>query len=188
MNFSLLVLDNFVPQPETLRELALGLKYRSYEFDGHSYDGVGVGFDPCICGLVEKAVGFKIKKRLDFFRLGMNGVRMSGFIHADQNCGEFAGVLYLNLPRQQYGGTSFWRHRQFGISEMPDKMSAEDLEELKEDSLHEKKWELDAHVEMRFGRFITYPTKKFHSRYPNEIEAATKEEGRLIYAIFFDRA
>jgi Family of unknown function (DUF6445) len=38
--------------------------------------------------------------------------------HCDGFC-EFAGVIYLNLPEQVAGGTSFWRHRSTGLPGIP---------------------------------------------------------------------
>jgi hypothetical protein len=186
-DFTLLVKDHFTTRPNDIRKGALMLDYQVRNHDGVDYDGVGIGPDPGIKPLIEDAVGFTIKQRLLFFRLGMTGIKTAGYIHCDQNCGQYAGVLYLNLPHQRYGGTSFWRHKEFEISEMPDNANDVAVATLRNDSLDESKWERDGHVEMRFNRFVTYPARRFHSRYPNVIEAATKEEGRLILAVMYDR-
>ena len=59
---------------------------------------------------------------------------------------------------------------------------------LHEDGMDDSKWEIETKVGMQFNRFITYPTRMFHSRYPNHIDAEKKEDGRLVWACFYDLA
>lgn len=187
---SLTIADNFAKNPLVIRREALALNYQAKVHAGHRYHGIGLGYDPDLAKLVAEAMGFKIKMRMAFFRLGMTGIPMSGFIHADQveSCGEYAGVLYLNLPHQKFGGTAFWKHNETGFCVCPKSLTVDDAQAFADDGLDESKWTQELFVPMKFNRFIAYRSQLFHSRYPNTVEADTAEEGRLVWVCFFDRA
>ena len=111
------------------------------------------------------------------------------YIHADIDCGAWAGVLYLNTPEQRFGGTAFWRHIETGWDGMMNGSIAPDVaRQIASDGKDDSMWELTTKVGMEFNRFITYPTWLFHSRYPNHIEAPDVASGRLVWCCFYDLA
>lgn len=188
---TLIVVDDFAPEVDAVRKRALELPYETMEHHGNKYAGVGYGYDPQIEQLIAQVVGFHVKIGFGFFRLGMTGTKQTGYIHSDNCESEFAGVWYLNLPHQKHGGTAFWKHRATQVSEAPINgvgLSAEDRQQMLGDTWDESKWEMEMIVRMKYNRFIAYPSRCFHSRYPNNVQAKTKDEGRLVYATFFDRA
>lgn len=185
---TLIVVDDFAPDVDAIRKRALELRYGPVEHDGHSYNGVGVGYDPLIEQLIAQVMGFPVKIRIGFFRLGIASTKQTTFIHSDNGESEFAGVLYLNLPHQQHGGTAFWKHLSTDATEVPEDLPALLRQQLVSEGLDEDKWGMEMMVGMKYNRFIAYQSACFHSRYPNHCEAKTKDEGRLVYATFFDRA
>lgn len=185
MNAALMVVDDFAHNAEEIREKALELPYDAMEHGGVIYPGIGIGYDPRITVQVERAVGFPVAIRLGFFRIGMRDIRMNTYIHADNAESEFAGVLHLS--KSPVGGTAFWKHRQSGVTEAPNDLGFIDADALAADGFYESKWEMESKVGARFNRFVCYPARCFHSRYPNQCDAETKQDGRLVYAAFFDR-
>lgn len=184
---AMIVADDFTPNPMRIRKMATSLSFGAVNHCGHVYEGVGMGDDPRLEPLIESLVGFPVAIKMGFFRLGMAGMKMNTFIHADNMGAQFAGVLYLNLPEQRLGGTSFWRHNRTGWHETPKDLDAATAKQLASDGLDEFKWTRESHVAMRLNRFLTYPANLFHSRYPNDCNGASVEEGRLVYATFYDR-
>jgi hypothetical protein len=143
---------------------------------------------------IEAVVGYQIVPRLSCFRLNLAGELPHSWVHSDDICAEYASVLYLNLPEQCAGGTAFWTHAG-GMSRL---LSAAELRacDIEESSYHAwmttewknlSRWQQSGFVPMQFGRFITYRTSYFHSRYPFEGFGKTAADGRLIWVCFYDR-
>lgn len=185
----LIVTDNFTDDPGDIRREALRLNFNPTEWNGAVYHGVGLGYTPPLQRQIEQLIGGPIRINLAFFRAGTSTMRPTTDIHADIDCGQYAGVLYLNLPNQKFGGTGFWTHRELGWDEIPDGtvITKELADKLNSDGNDVSKWELNSIVGMKFNRFVTYPTRRFHSRYPNHVEAPDVENGRLIWAVMYDR-
>lgn len=111
---------------------------------------------------------------------------------------DLAGLVYLNLPEQCHGGTSFYRHRQTGLECCP-KTTAEVMAVLGEpksptsdeeaaalwqrlyDRLYQQQpgpieyvrestdsWELTRLVEMKYNRAVFYDSQLFHSNYTRD--------------------
>lgn len=172
-----------------LRRRALLSDFQTREYQGGQFKGVGITNQPQ--GMEERIGGLlhsRIKIAGSLFRTGMIGNPPSTYIHADPNHAEYAGVLYLNLPEQCRGGTAFWKHRALNLSEMPMDRPPEFYDNLLVDGQDESKWEMIGLVGMKFNRFIVYPTKQFHSQYPQPCWGDSVESGRLIWTTFFDIA
>lgn len=183
-----IVADGFAAEPWGIRTNALGLDYSgSKEFDGHPYKGVGLGYTPNLKTKIERLVGFEIEIKLAFFRSGAKQFPLTTYIHADRNCGQFAGILYLNPGPEKFSGTAFWKHRSTGLRVLPASLSDADAKQWDDDGQDESKWELLSVVENQFNRFVCYPTKLFHSRYPNEQSHESIQDARLVWVVFFDR-
>ncbi len=180
------IFDDFAQRPEIVRELALKHGFESVPFKGHVYHGIGRGYDPMLFERIAQAIG-PIEPCMQFFRIGKSDVPLTTYIHADVNCGDLAAVLYLN-PQSEHGGTAFWRHRELGIEAIPNPghITPEFAERINADGNVDALWEQTLFVPMRWNRLIVYPTKLFHSRYPNAVEAATAEAGRLVWCGFFN--
>lgn len=197
MDLTLRVADNFAPNAEELREKLLATEFGTETGpDGADYTGICLEHTPDLSNEMSELMGFKIKESFSFFRINYTLEVMDQFVHSDRICGEYAGVLYLNPPDQCFGGTAFWRHKQCGWDAMPTDEELGDRsvdiplfkEEMNEEWLRKEPWDMAGFVGMKFNRFITYPTKMFHSRYPHEAFGDKKSNARLIWAVFYDRA
>lgn len=184
----LLSVDNFAHEAMEIRERALAAGFGPFAYKGCRWEGVGLCPAPDMAPFISAAIGESVTVRLAFFRLGMAGIPMSTFIHADNTEAEFAGVLHLSDPKIDHGGTAFWRHKGTGWREAPTVLDEDIAAMLAIDGQDETKWDRESCVEAKFNRFVTYPARCFHSRYPNQCDAPTKEEGRLVLACFYDRA
>jgi hypothetical protein len=131
--------------------------------------------------------------------------------HFDNFC-DYAGVVYLNLPEQCSGGTSFWRHRQTGLQAAPRQGSAaydalslalgdDDESRLMGRLMREglaaasrgyptestAAWELLTVIPMRYNRCIVYDARLFHSLHIEEASfGVSLDERRLTQNLFFD--
>jgi hypothetical protein len=117
--------------------------------------------------------------------------------HADSHS-SLAGLVYLNLPDQCRGGTSFYRHRQTGLESQPRTiegiMAAIGETKMPQDqsgidALYQRyyaivhaptngprqyiresneHWELISLVEMKYNRAVFYDSQLFHSNYTRD--------------------
>jgi hypothetical protein len=193
MTRSLVIADDFAPDFQAVRDGALSLDYCPREYKGAMYNGIGLGFDPGLKEQIEDVMGCGIDPKLCFFRLGLEGDQTTTYIHADTICADWASVLYLNPPDACAGGTSFWRHKELEWDSMPESVMQDGLlldarlaEKLNREGNDERFWTRTDHVNMKSNRFITYPTKRFHSRFPYDTWGSSKEQGRLIWVCFYN--
>lgn len=166
--------------------MALRSDFQDREHSGKIYTGVGLSNQPRLEDLIGKALGFPVEINLSLYRLGRPQDRTTNWIHADNGCGEYAGILYLNPDNQGVGGTAFWSHLKYG-DRVPDYATQAIVDELTADSEDQSKWMMNGLVSMRFNRFISYPTRIFHSRYPKEGWGESIEDSRIIWTCFFSR-
>lgn len=191
MTKTLIMADDFAPEPQALRERVLASKFGDeIGPDGLTYSGVSLHQEPALLGLVGDLWGKKVVPKIACFRMHLAGEWTSCFCHADTICAEWAGILYLNLPEQCHGGTAFWKHNLLRIDGMPMDASLGDPREVVpriiEDWKNPGLWEQCGFVGMKFNRFVTYPTRLFHSRWPQAGFGSHPETGRLIYTLFYD--
>lgn len=193
---TLLQVDDFAPDAEQIRRdvIAGGFSTETGP-DGCEYTGISKYEVPHWDDLISQAIGRPITRKLAVFRQNLAGEMPHSWIHSDDICAQYASVLYLNPPQQCQGGTAFWRHTGLGLDRMP---SGDFLAQAGETharwflSMMNREWrdltfwEQCGFVGMKFNRFITYPTSMFHSRYPFEGFGTTSEDGRLVWACFYD--
>lgn len=161
--------------------------------DGFEYTGICKYEVPHWFDLISKALGQKIVPKLSCFRMNLAGEMPHSWIHSDDICAQYASVLYLNPPEQCRGGTAFWHHTGLGLDAMPpwDAHPSQTTGEWFLSMMNREWkdltfWEQSGFVAMRFNRFITYPTSRFHSRYPFEGFGSGPQDGRIIWACFYD--
>ncbi len=126
------------------------------------------------------------------FRISLAADRARADVHTDPGV-DWSGVLYLNLPGQCRGGTSFYRHKRLGLDGVPPldearRLGFRDPDHLRstviaEDSLDRSRWELAMTVPMRFNRLILFRPWLWHTAAKNFGD--TPETGRLIQIFFF---
>lgn len=192
---TLLQFDDFAEDAMKVREVVISGKFETeIGPDGGKYTGISQYPVPSWFDRISCAVGKEIIPRISCFRLNLAGEMPHSFVHSDGICSQWASILYLNTPQQCYGGTAFWRHTGLNINRMPtpDELTKLGLKVDWFHSMMEREWkdltfwEQAGFVEMRWNRFITYPTSMFHSRYPFEGFGNKPENGRLVWVCFYD--
>lgn len=193
---SLIQIDNFAPDAIEVRKAVIDGGFSEQTGpDGLPYKGISMYEVPKWFDLLTEALGRRIIPRISCFRLNLAGELPHSWVHSDEVCGaQQAAVLYLNLPSQCQGGTAFWKNAALGLDYLPAKETLEaqgvDPKEFylaMNKEWHELlRWEQVSLIGMRFNRFITYPTCLFHSRYPFGAFGNGPEDGRLIWAAFYD--
>jgi hypothetical protein len=214
-----LVVDNLYRDPEYVRGLALSLAFRR---EAGAYPGflafISISANPLlelVDDVMHKALGHHLQftpyyrddfafavitKRGDELEPGQKVPHCDGF------CG-YAGIVYLNLPEQCSGGTSFWRHRRTGLelalgSDGAAQRLATNGAKPAPDPTHEPPtdegtgyliasnadWELTQVLEMRFNRLVFYSSNIFHSPFYDERDfGTTLDTRRLAQNLYFDK-
>lgn len=192
---NILRVDDFAPDAGEVREAVITGTFSTERGpDGFEYTGISEYQVPQWFALIAKAVGKPIIPRLSCFRLNLTGEIPHSWVHSDDICAKYASVLYLNLPEQCQGGTAFWKHAALNLDRLPPKdgLAAQgiNVDAFYQFMTRECKdltfWKQSGLVEMKFNRFITYPTCLFHSRFPFEAFGQGPEDGRLIWICFYD--
>jgi hypothetical protein len=188
-----IVIDDFLPNAEELRERALKLNYSlKGPYPGlNSVEKINIpGLDEMVSRLVYQPVRPPWTKNYSHgsFRLALAKDDEPAKIHIDQS--HWSGILYLSRPEDCQGGTEFYRHLPTGTDHMPfteqgiaelGYSSFDDLREqiLDKDALDRSKWELTMVVPMRFNRLVLTQPQYWHTSGPSFGD--TRETGRLIY-------
>lgn len=196
MNASLIVIDDFMPDPGALRDFGLSHDFsKAPEFDGNTYEGFAPVKDFARLGeyfsqRISSAIAANVKVRMACFVAGSAGFSTKQWIHADNNCGVLAGVLYL-FDKPGFG-TAFWRHKS-GAEYMSEFFAAnqhrpveEVVATMQNHGRSDAMWERTDYVESKFNRLILYPTDKFHSRWPEHLFGDKPENCRLTMTLFLD--
>lgn len=194
-----IVIDDFLPNAQELRDRALKLNYTvEGRYPGlNSVEKVNVpGLDEVVSRLVYEPVRAPWTK--DFShgscRVALAKDDQPARIHIDQS--HWSGILYLTNPEDCQGGTEFYRHLPTGTDHVP--LTPESLqaagfssydelkrEILEKDALDRSKWELTMTVPMRFNRLILLQPQYWHTA--GESFGDSIENGRLVYLMFFLR-
>lgn len=190
-------MENFAPDAEAVREAVIAGSFATRQGpDGADYTGISDYPVPHWFTRIGEVLGREVVPRLSCFRLNLAGELPHSWVHSDDICAQYASVLYLNPPEQCAGGTAFWKHAALGVSYL---LSREELEArgMDADAFYKlmnrewkdaDAWRQVAFMEMKFNRFLTYPTCFFHSRWPWEGFGTSPQDGRLIWACFYDLA
>ncbi|HEY7005983.1 MAG TPA: DUF6445 family protein [Sphingomicrobium sp.] len=193
---SLIVIDNFLGEPEAFRKRALGLKYEN----AGTYPGRNSVERIKLEGLAEE-VSFIVQERLcepdppqshGKCRLTLASDLEPGRIHVDPSF--WSGILYLSRREDCQGGTEFYRHIPTGTDEVPRTIeevnafgyaSSSDMSHriLEKDGGDRSKWELTMTVPMRFNRLVLLRPWLWHTSGPGFGDSV--ENGRLVYLMFF---
>jgi hypothetical protein len=195
---NLTIIDDFLHDPHGVRQFALAQDFSQVpEFDGHQYPGfVPIKDDRALGYLAERiseAIGGNVTMKLACVLKGTAAFSTQQWIHADNNCGNFAGVLYL-FDRPGYG-TAFWQHKETQTHGMRDLVALCDragldpaavATQLKAEGQTQDAWIRTDYVESRFNRLVVYPTDRFHSRWPEKAFGDEPENCRLTASLFFD--
>ena len=192
-----IVIDDFLPNADELRERALKLNYSlKGPYPGlNSVEKIAIpGLDDVVSKLVYQRVRSPWTKDYSHgsFRLALATDSAPARIHIDLS--HWSGILYLSRPEDCRGGTEFYRHLASGMDHLPFTQeelrksgysSYQDLDSqiLAKDALDRSKWEMTTFVPMRFNRLVLQQPQYWHTA--GESFGDSVENGRLVYLMRF---
>lgn len=197
---SLVVVDDFYPDPHEVRKAALQAEYPEPEGEKR-YPGRNSaqkfqvqGLDRVVSQIAgEKVEGIRHPGNPHMrFRITLSGEEGRFLAHVDPTPPlTFVGIVYLTLPEHCSGGTAFFRHRDLESDTAP--RSKEELQAacgvdslpalLEKDGRDPAKWEHLMTVPMRFNRAVFYRPWVWHSAGPAFGDSV--ENGRLVQLLNF---
>jgi len=197
MPTSLIIVDDFLDEPQPLRDAALRLSYPDLKgaFPGrNSVERINIeGLDQAVSRLVGEPVqGQEYPQSHAKCRITLAADRGRAKVHVDPS--HWSGILYLSRPEDCRGGTEFFRHRATGTERAPYNdeeaarygyPSAKEMVDriITDDGKDESKWEMAMRIPMRFNRLILLRPWLWHTA--GENFGDTLENGRLVYLMFF---
>lgn len=188
------VMDNFLADAMAERALALHAEYGEIIHNGLSYPGISLVEDPVSIAKLSEVLGCELYDAKAMYRRYVSQDKQSTFIHVDSQISHLTNIIFLNLPEQCYGGTMFWKHREFGWEHQPttamlDALGIQDTPEFWQklyiDGFDEDLWEPVEFVAMKFNRLLTFPATRFHSRYPKDHGFGSRTETARLIKVFF---
>lgn len=194
-NHQIIVIDNFLKNPEDLRNLGLSLPYE--KTPGHANGNPGwVGITNLKLPQISKTAYYlidnyyviphndKIHYQFNVFEGGMPCLNTNFYPHVDPAL--YAVQIYLNDPEDCKGGTRFYKHLPTGLDINVAYMD-EDFKKTQEFSkfldyyteqsknkyntildsrqIDSSVWENTFEVEMKYNRLVIYPSYLFHGAY-----------------------
>jgi Family of unknown function (DUF6445) len=189
------IFDDFVPDPERIRQSALRSGFGSWrpnkgDVGLDAYAGMNFWGEHSILirGLYRR-LGPVFPNTM-FFRV-TNPATDKALVHSDRASGTHTALVYLSPPHAG-SGTGFYRHRETGLTEMP---SLEDLmkdrpffERLYSHMLaaSDEYWERYDFVEARPNRCVVFDAPRFHCRLPKEGYGTDDASSRMVWACHFE--
>lgn len=199
MQSSLIIVDDFLNDPEAVRKQALELEYPDQKgiFPGrNSLQRLQI---PGLTEVVSQIVGEPLapappNQSHAKCRITREKDEGLGRVHIDIS--DWSGILYLNRPEDCRGGTEFFRHRRTGWDRFP--LDPNQLREggfssfeearktlVEEEGTRDECWEQVMTVPMRFNRLLLLRPWLWHTAGPGF--GRTLEDSRLVYLMFFVR-
>lgn len=183
MNISLLIVDNFYTNPDSVRNYALS---QDFSVKGNF---PGARTVPYLPDDVKDAIGWNMQfaGKITDWHNNSDGTGPTGafqlttaqdrtWIHSDYN-NMWAGVCYLTPDAPHTGGTGLFRHKATGLHETADKRR--DF-----DGYDYTKYDLFDVVGNRYNRLVLYKATLFHASL--DYFGKDKSDGRLFQTFFFD--
>lgn len=187
----LAVLDDFLADPETVRNSALASGFGSWrpakgDVGSSVFDGINFyGNHHTIIETIYKKIGFIGYPASTCFRV-TNESTERAYVHSDVAAGDTTVIVYLSQHDDRYG-TGFYRHRESDSLAQPPfsvlaKMPAA-WEQLKHDinDSSDKYWEEIQFVDGIYNRALVFKSNRFHRRFPEHGFGTDEKSGRMIW-------
>lgn len=195
---SIIVVDDFYPNPHEVRDRALAFDYPQQKgnYPGrNSRQRLNIeGLDAAVSDIVGQPVTGDLSTSHAQFRLTLAEDIARYHVHIDTGV-YWSGVAYLSLPEHCQGGTELFRHISTGTERAPlndDELGLFDAvtpqaavrQVMSLDGNDSSKWELVMTIPMRFNRLALFRPWLWHAA--SSGFGANKYNGRLIQALFFN--
>lgn len=197
MPTSMLIVDDFLEEPEGFRAQALRLTYPEQQgaFPGrNSLERMVIpGLDEEVSRLVGEPLR-AITAGLSHGKCRITKAEDKGRARVHTDPSHWSGILYLSSPEDCRGGTQFFRHIRTQSDQAP--VTAAELaamgyasqdeahrDIIERDSLDDSAWELTMEVPMRFNRLLLLRPWLWHTAGPAFGDRIDK--ARLVYLMFF---
>lgn len=195
---SLIIIDDFLSNPDVARAAALKLAYDPATKQGN-YPGILSDLPLKIAGLEERVSSLAGMPLIAApgtnhaqCRVTMKGDRGQTGVHIDPAA--YSGILYLSKPEHCQGGTDFFRHKRTGLDRIPHDMAGiraagySDINRLIDDVVNRdtnrrSAWEKLFTIPMRYNRLLLFSPWLFHDAAPGF--GADPETARLVMLMFF---
>ena len=198
MPTSFIVVDDFLDDPEPLRQAALNMNYPDVQgpYPGrNSTERLNLeGLEHEASRLVgEPLIPMSHNQAHGKCRIAMAGDVGKSKVHVDGS--HWSGILYLTKPEDCRGGTEFFRHipsnsdrAPFNDQEAMAKFGSPSAKQwvddtLDRDSSDDSKWEMTLRIPMRYNRLILLRPWLWHTA--GESFGNSPETARLVYLMFF---
>lgn len=89
----LTIVDDFLDNPDEIRDGALKAGFQDVEFKGTTFENTGLTYRPKDMARRISDIFGAIQINQSAFRLGTIGTTMNSFVHVDDGHSRFAGVL-----------------------------------------------------------------------------------------------
>lgn len=156
----MLIVDDFLPNPELEYETAGSIKYRDYLIGDQTFPHFAVTEDNHSVKRISELVGEELVLSLaPMYRYYLSSDKQPTYIHQDEYEADIAVVVFLNKENEN-NGLAFWT-----------KLDAE--------------FKLDEVIMAKFNRAVIFDAKDWHSRYPES--GWVVENGVRLVKLFFLR-
>lgn len=200
---SLIIIDDFVDNPEALRDAALRQNYpdpgRAMTYPGRDSERpvVRKEFDSLIAEIVGERLVPAAGISNGHFRLALDGDKGTAGVHID--IAHWTSILYLSLPGDcpdsVAAGTRLFRHKATNSDHAPydeQELAAMGFSTPKEfmdnvvtaDTNDPDKWEQLLTVPMKFNRLMLFRPQQYHDAGTGF--GTSLENGRLVYLNFYN--
>ncbi len=179
MNLSWLVIDDFHPDFEGLRELADVLDYRDVvsPVDAVTYPGICRIEDLGIRELLAQAMGRPVTVNYQFLRLSLAGTEQPHWAHHDATMGEYSLMLYMSRADVCKGGTALLEHLEY------DQHVPEEI--WRRDTNRRAQWRVVSEIPMAPNRAFIFRAPLWHAAQPFGGFGKDAIDGRLVLTAFF---
>lgn len=198
---SLIILDDFLKNPDQARHEALELNYDP-ELNFGNYAGLTSETPLEIKGLdqtISRQLNLNLKPAAGTVhghcRLTLGKDKGRSGVHIDPCF--YSGILFLSKDADARGGTDFYKHRRTGFDRVPQNQTdlikagyndpntfIEDV--VNKDTLRPERWQRVQRVPMKYNRLILFSPWLFHNAAAGFGDRP--ENARLVCLMFFNRA
>jgi len=201
MHRSILILDNFLPDPDAFRDIAARMEFKylnkKTNFPGrNSTQRLNIpDIDVSIENILQESLTPMTGLSHGKFRLTLATDEGLAKVHLDNS--QWSGILYLTPDEYSSGGTEFFRHKPTGLDSAllslanmkAQKWNSSQIANdainniVKSDSNNPEKWEHLMTVPMKYNRLLLMRPWLWHTAGP--AFGKNFETGRLVFLLFY---